>query len=75
MKSARSLITSSVLLLLFAFCTLAQTNKITAREAKDHVGEVQTVCGKVVSTHFATKSKGQFRVSLPAHRRLAMLPE
>src|SRR6202040_1738645 len=58
MTSARSVITSLVLLL-FAFCTLAQTNKITAAEAKDHVGETQTVCGKVASTHFAAKSKGQ----------------
>src|SRR6202040_1200401 len=58
MTSARSVITSLVLLL-FAFCTLAQTNKITAAEAKDHVGETRTVCGKVASTHFAAKSKGQ----------------
>ena len=58
MTSARSVITSLVLLL-FAFCTAAQTNKITAAEAKDHVGETRTVCGKVASTHFATGSKGQ----------------
>jgi hypothetical protein len=45
--------------LVFAFCTVAQSHKITAREAKDHVGEVQTVCGKVASTHFAARSKGQ----------------
>jgi hypothetical protein len=37
----------------------AQTNKITAAEAKDHVGENRTVCGKVASTHFASKSKGE----------------
>jgi hypothetical protein len=59
MKSARSLIGSSVLPLLFAFCTAAQTNQITAAEAKDHVGETRTVCGKVVRTHFASKSKGE----------------
>src|SRR5277367_4799339 len=45
--------------LLFASVAGAQTNKITAREAQDHVGEVQTVCGKVASTHFAPGSKGQ----------------
>lgn len=45
--------------LLLTFCTAAQTNKITAAEAKDHVGQVRTVCGKVVSTHYATCSKGQ----------------
>src|SRR5271155_863290 len=45
--------------LVLAFSTAAQSNKITAREAKDHIGEVQTVCGKVASTHFASGSKGQ----------------
>src|SRR5271163_317841 len=45
--------------LLFASVAGAQTNKITAREAQDHVGEVQTVCGKVAGTHFAPGSKGQ----------------
>ena len=47
------------LFLVFALNTAAQTSKITAREAKDHIGEVQTVCGKVASTHFASKSKGE----------------
>jgi hypothetical protein len=37
----------------------AQTTKITAAEAKDHVGETRTVCGNVVSTHFASRSKGE----------------
>src|SRR3984957_4177796 len=59
MKSSRSLITACFLSFLFAFSTLAETNKITAAEAKDHVGETRTVCGKVVSTHFASKSKGE----------------
>jgi hypothetical protein len=59
MKSARSPIITRLLFLLFAFCTAAQTSKITANEAKDHVGEVRTVCGKVASTHFAARSKGQ----------------
>src|SRR5580704_2507539 len=59
MKSARSLITTCFLFFLLAFSTSAQTNKITAAEAKDHVGEIRTVCGKVVSTHYASGSKGQ----------------
>jgi DNA/RNA endonuclease YhcR with UshA esterase domain len=59
MKSARFSLTICSLFLLFAFRTLAQTNKITTAEAKDHVGETQTVCGKVVSTHYAVKSKGE----------------
>src|ERR1700746_3846046 len=58
MKSAYSLVTAFALLLV-AFCTSAQTNKITAAEDKNHVGETRTVCGKVASTHFASKSKGE----------------
>jgi hypothetical protein len=50
-------------LLVIAFavglCAAAQSAKITAREAKDHVGETQTVCGKAVSTRYAPRSKGQ----------------
>jgi hypothetical protein len=37
----------------------AQTDKITAAEAKDHISENRTVCGKVASAHFASKSKGE----------------
>ena len=48
-----------LLLTLFALCTSAQTSRITARQAKDHIGEVQTVCGQVTSTRFAPQSKGQ----------------
>src|ERR1700675_1808972 len=43
----------------FGFCAAAQNAKLTAREARDHVGEVQTVCGKLASTHYAADSKGQ----------------
>jgi hypothetical protein len=59
MKSPRSLITACFLFSLLAFSTAAQTNKITAAEAKDHVGKTRTVCGKVASTHYASSSKGQ----------------
>jgi hypothetical protein len=58
MKHLRS---SSILI----FCLLAissvhaQTKKITAVEAKDHVGDRMTVCGKVASTHYAKSSKGE----------------
>src|SRR5580693_10126589 len=37
----------------------AQSTHLTAQEAKTHVGETRTVCGKVVSTHYASGSKGQ----------------
>jgi hypothetical protein len=59
MKSLCSLTVAYLFSLLLAFSTAAQTNKITAAEAKDHVGEIRTVCGKVVSTHYASGSKGQ----------------
>jgi len=37
----------------------AHAQKLTAIEAKDHIGERATVCGKVASTHYASGSKGQ----------------
>jgi DNA/RNA endonuclease YhcR with UshA esterase domain len=36
----------------------AQTGRITAAEAKNHVGEKATVCGNVASTHYAARTKG-----------------
>jgi len=35
-----------------------QTGHIPAAEAKNHVGERATVCGKVVGTHYAGRTKG-----------------
>jgi len=35
-----------------------QTAHLTAAEAKNHVGETATVCGRVASVHFAEKAKG-----------------
>jgi len=32
---------------------------LTATQAKDHIGEQATVCGKVVSTGFAESSRGK----------------
>jgi hypothetical protein len=58
MKSFRSLV-------VLAFCFLinpalhAQAKKLTTAEAKDHIGDRATVCGKVVSTHYAKSSKGE----------------
>ena len=46
------------LFLFFGLSTAAQS-RLTAREAKDHVGEQATVCGNVASTHYASGSKGQ----------------
>lgn len=36
-----------------------QAHTITAEQAKDHVGETATVCGRVASAHYASKSRGQ----------------
>lgn len=44
---------------LIATTTQTQTGKISAAEAKNHIGEKVTVCGKVVSARFAKDSKGQ----------------
>jgi DNA/RNA endonuclease YhcR with UshA esterase domain len=33
--------------------------KLTAAEAKDHVGETATVCGNVASTRYAASTRGQ----------------
>jgi hypothetical protein len=41
----------------FPSSSLAQS-KISPAEAKNHVGERATVCGNVVSTRYATRSKG-----------------
>ena len=37
---------------------LAQ-QKLSANDAKDHIGETATVCGSVVSTRYAASTKGQ----------------
>jgi micrococcal nuclease len=52
-------ILSVVLVSLFVASAYAQTAHLTAAEAKDHIGETATVCGKVVSARFAKDSKGQ----------------
>src|SRR6516162_1378379 len=36
----------------------AQAGHLTSAEAKNHVGERATVCGKVASTHYAARTKG-----------------
>ena len=48
-----------VTLLLLAAAALPQTQHITAREAKNHVGEKATVCGRVAGIHFVSSGKGQ----------------
>jgi len=46
--------------LIAASCAASSTaEKITAAEAKNHVGKNATVCGRVASTNYAVRSKGQ----------------
>jgi DNA/RNA endonuclease YhcR with UshA esterase domain len=40
-------------------CPALAQNKLTAAEAKQHVGETATVCGKVASTRYVSSTKGQ----------------
>ena len=50
-----------ILFLLFLLpCYLGYTqNSITTEQAANYIGKKMTVCGKVVSTKFLTRSKGQ----------------
>ena len=38
---------------------LGQAKKLTTAEAKDHIGEQATVCGKVASTRYAATTRGK----------------
>jgi DNA/RNA endonuclease YhcR with UshA esterase domain len=38
---------------------IAGGQRLTAAEARKHIGEKATVCGKVVSTRFAVRTRGQ----------------
>jgi len=51
--------TIALAIIAFAVATAASSTKLSARQAKDHVGEVRTVCGTVASTRYADRSKGQ----------------
>ena len=37
---------------------LPQSGHLSPAEAKNHIGEKATVCGKVASTHYAVRTKG-----------------
>jgi DNA/RNA endonuclease YhcR with UshA esterase domain len=55
--SKRSGLSLLAVILLSVSPALAQKT-LTATEAKDHIGEQATVCGKVVSTRYAESSRG-----------------
>ena len=48
-----------ILWLAAASAAAAQAAHLTSKEAKNHVGEKATVCGKVVGIHFVSSGKGQ----------------
>ena len=48
-----------ILWLAAASAAAAQAARLTSKEAKYHVGEKATVCGKVVGIHFVSSGKGQ----------------
>jgi len=55
--------TARLLMLTFscfaAFSVLyAQAGRLTSADAKNHIGERATVCGNVVSAHYAARTKG-----------------
>ena len=57
----RTLRAALLLMLCLVPCHLTQAqteHHLTAAEAKSHVGETATVCGRVASIHFAEKAKG-----------------
>jgi hypothetical protein len=47
------------LLLLLASAPALPQQRLSAADAKDHVGETATVCGKVASTRYAASTRGQ----------------
>src|SRR5215470_13631698 len=59
-ESMRNPKLSSLLCLCLAVSSLllAQSSHLTSAEAKNHIGERATVCGKVASTHYAARTKG-----------------
>lgn len=49
----------SALIVITLAVSVAQAQKpLTTAEAKDHVGEKASVCGDVVSTHYAARTRG-----------------
>jgi len=56
---SRRLLGPSILVCVLLVTTSVLAQKaVTATEAKDHIGEQATVCGKVVSTRWAERSRG-----------------
>jgi hypothetical protein len=58
MKKSQIMLTSICMLLIAISCP-AKTNEISAAQARKHTGQRATVCGTVMSAHYAANSKGQ----------------
>jgi len=58
MQAMRVLFSAVVLTVIFSGLLLGQ-EKLSATEAKNHVGEKATVCGTVASARYAESTKGQ----------------
>ena len=58
MKHSRLALALTLLLATPYHLFTQEAKSITASEAKDHVGESATVCGKVVGTRYATSRPG-----------------
>jgi len=56
MRTTRMLLTAVIGIVLLS--PVQAQKKLTAAEAKEHIGETATVCGDVVSTRYASSSKG-----------------
>jgi hypothetical protein len=48
-----------LLILVILPSTLVAQSKLTAAEAKNHIGDKATICGVVVSTHYSARTKGE----------------
>jgi hypothetical protein len=57
MRPTRLLLALSIGIILLS--PVQAQKKLTATEAKEHIGDNATVCGDVVSTRYASSSKGQ----------------
>ena len=57
-RAVRTLTIITILVIFCVVCIFAE-QKLSAREAAQHVGEQATVCGAVVSAHYSASSKGQ----------------
>lgn len=54
----RAVLLCSFFLFITFLAEATTATKLTADEAKNHIGEHATVCGLVASTHYAARSRG-----------------